>query len=275
MTYYGQLAMARLKPGNGLKIPTEPKPSVDQTEAFDRHELVRVVKILARLKQRDHLRPFILALREFDQSPGWQALTAGLAGTSGRPDLAVGVAKKAILNGTKMIEAAYPTMLPAKKPRRAVLEMPLVLAVIRQESAFDTKAISPAGARGLMQLLPRTARRVAKNLKLRYSRRRLTTDPAYNLTLGQAYLASLIDAFDGSYVLALAGYNAGPTRARQWVRANGDPRDRGVDVIDWIEMIPIGETRNYIQRVLEGVQVYRARLNHTEVALALERDLNR
>ena len=150
-----------------------------------------------------------------------------------------------------------------------------MLAVVRKESAFQPKAQSGAGARGLMQLLPRTARNMAKELKVKYARRRLTTDPRFNLKLGQAYLASLLRTFKGSYVLALAAYNAGPARARRWIRLHGNPRDESVDAIDWIEMIPIEETRNYIQRVMEGVQVYRGRLNGLEVALNLERDLKR
>jgi len=152
--------------------------------------------------------------------------------------------------------------------------VPLTLAVIRQESAFKVNAKSRASARGLMQLMPATAKKVAKDLKLRYSSMRLMTEPNYNMTLGQSYLARMIDRFDGSYVLALTAYNAGPKRAKRWIMDNGDPRDRGVDAIDWIEMIPFRETRNYIQRVLESLQVYRTRLAKTEVALRLEDDLH-
>jgi soluble lytic murein transglycosylase len=153
--------------------------------------------------------------------------------------------------------------------------LPLVLAVIRQESAFHPEAKSRAGARGLMQLMPGTARKVAKGLRMRYSRRRLTAEPEFNVKLGQAYLGDLIKEFDGSYVLALAAYNAGPGRARTWLRANGDPRESVSDAIDWVEMVPIGETRNYIQRVLEGLQVYRGRLLGAPVDMTLERDLRR
>ena len=205
-------------------------------------------------------------------------LAASLARGHGRPDLAISLAKKTGRMGRQLISVSYPTLNLRSRARLsdgATLERPLVFAVIRQESAFLADARSHAGARGLMQLLPRTARTVAKKLKIRYSRKRLTTDPAYNVKLGQRYLAQVIDTFDGSYVLALSAYNAGPARARQWIKLNGDPRDPTVDVVDWIEMIPIKETRNYVQRVLEGLQVYRQRLNHTEVALALERDLRR
>jgi soluble lytic murein transglycosylase len=277
-TYHGQLAAARIYPGNGLRLPADPQPIPEQSAAFEKHELVRVVRILGELGREDYLRTFIVALGEVDRSVGWRMLTASLARRHGRADLAIAVAKKAGRMGRHLISVAYPTVTLRSRARLsggAALESPLVMAVIRQESAFYPEAKSHAGARGLMQLLPRTARMVAKELKIRYSRKRLTTDPAFNLKLGQTYLAGMIDNYDGSYVLALSAYNAGPTRARQWIKLNGDPRDPTVDVIDWIEMIPIRETRNYVQRILEGLQVYRQRLNHTEVALALERDLRR
>ena len=126
-----------------------------------------------------------------------------------------------------------------------------------------------------MQILPRTAKKVAKNLKIKFSEKRLTSDPNYNMILGQAYLAKLIDEFEGSYVMALAGYNAGPGRAHRWARQNGSPRKKAIDTIDWIEMIPFKETRNYVQRVLENLQVYRMKLNDTVVLETLKQDLVR
>ncbi|MCB1150337.1 lytic transglycosylase domain-containing protein, partial [bacterium] len=122
---------------------------------------------------------------------------------------------------------------------------------------------------------PPTAKRTARSLSLRYSKAKLTTDADYNIRLGQAYLGGLIQKFNGSYVLALASYNAGPHRARRWMAENGDPRDTLVDAVDWVEMIPFSETRNYVQRVLENLQVYRTRMARTAVALNLENDLLR
>ncbi len=177
-----------------------------------------------------------------------------------------------------LVEAAYPLLKAsalAGGSGKSAIEAPLVMAMVRQESAFNPRATSGAGARGLMQLLPRTAYTVARRLKVRYSRSRLTSDSRYNLRLGQAYIAGLVQKYDGSYVLALAAYNAGPSRTDKWMRNNGDPRDGSVDVIDWIEMIPFDETRNYIQRVLENLQVYRRRLADRDVALMLESDLRR
>jgi hypothetical protein len=120
--------------------------------------------------------------------------------------------------------------------------------------------VSRAGARGLMQLMPSTAKWMAGKMGINYNEPLLTVDPKYNIAIGQAYLTGVLDGFSGSYVLSLAGYNAGPGRVRQWMREFGDPREPGRDVIDWIEMIPFNETRGYVQRVLEGLQVYRLRI---------------
>ena len=126
-----------------------------------------------------------------------------------------------------------------------------------------------------MQILPNTAKKIAQNLKVKYSKHRLISDPNYNMLLGQAYLAELIDEFDGSYILALAGYNAGPGRANRWVKQNGSPRKKTIDTIDWIEMIPFKETRNYVQRVLESLQVYRLITSNASAEKTLSQDLVR
>ena len=154
-------------------------------------------------------------------------------------------------------------------------EAALTLAIIRQESAFQTDALSPAGALGLMQLMPATAKSVATQLGLPFSKSRLTADATYNMTLGRSYLDGLIESYSGSYVLAIAGYNAGPRRVQEWLSQNRDPRLDSVDAIDWVESIPLSETRNYVQRVLENLQVYRARLGGTQIALSIEQDLKR
>ena len=146
---------------------------------------------------------------------------------------------------------------------------------MRQESAFQADAVSPAGAQGLMQLMPKTASETARALKISHSPGRLS-EPDYNLKLGQAYLRDMIADFGGSYILALAAYNAGPKRAREWLKAHGDPRAGVEEAVDWIEMIPIEETRNYVQRVLENLQVYRLKGNGgSHEAQLAERDLKR
>lgn len=150
----------------------------------------------------------------------------------------------------------------------------LVLAITRRESEFNPNAISGAGARGLMQLMPRTAQAVADGLEIEHRTGLLTADPAHNVTLGAAYLEELIEEFGLNIVLVSASYNAGPHRARRWIEANGDPRSAGVDVIDWIEMIPFNETRNYVMRVSESLAIYRARVKGTPVPITLRQELS-
>jgi len=276
-TYYGQLAAARIKGPTHMRLPEPPAPTDDETRAFASHEMTRASRMLHAFGQRKRLDPFILRLAELGDTPAWKAMSAALARSLGRPDLAVTVAKRSARSGHTFVREGYPVVpLPTVEARLPhPVEAPLLLAMIRQESAFQADARSSAGARGLMQVMPAMARRIAKRLKLPYSPRRLNGDRDYNIRVGRGYLAGLLDTYDGSYVLALAAYNAGPARVRAWIRANGDPRDGDVDVIDWIEQIPFSETRNYLQRTLESLQVYRGRLAETEVATTIETDLSR
>ena len=169
-----------------------------------------------------------------------------------------------------MIDYLYPVIkLPAGKDP----EPALVLGVIRQESAFDVTAVSSAGARGLMQLLPGTAKGMAKREGVNFAEKKLTSDSHYNITLGRAYLDDLLSRFGGSYVLTAAAYNAGPSRVRDWMTTYGDPRQRETDVVGWIESIPFDETRNYVMRIIENTQVYRARLNDGAANLRIAQDL--
>jgi soluble lytic murein transglycosylase len=159
---------------------------------------------------------------------------------------------------------------------RFALPEPWIRHVMGAESAFRVRAVSRAGAMGLMQLMPETAQQIGRQLKIgKFKDSRLTSDPKFNITLGRAYLDKMVDRFGGSYLLATAAYNAGPNRVRQWMDTYGDPRAADVDVVDWIESIPFDETRNYVQRVMENLQVYRSRLTKGPSALALEADLRR
>ncbi len=278
--YYGQLAIEKL-PENERKlaIPAEPKVSKDTIHKYAKNDMVRAVRILIQLGRRIHVKPFIMALYRSTDSPKWRAMTAALARIYERPDIAIRVAKDSLRkDGRVLLDSGYPALNPLPPIRNGSnwsLEVPLVLSVIRQESAFNPTAKSHAGARGLMQLMPATALNVAKQLRVSYSKNRLTSDPNYNLKLGQSYLLGLLERYNGSYVLALCAYNAGPHRANQWITQNGDPRDKDVDVIDWVEMIPFTETRNYVQRVMENLQVYRYRLAKTPIEAELEKDLSR
>lgn len=272
MTYYGQLAAARHYGDGNLRMPPEPHRDVVENGGFLDHELVAAVHRLTEAGLPGEIDPFIRRLSELGQTPGWRAQVAALARDRGRRDLAVLAAKKAIREGVNLSGAGFPRLNARLRPG---LEDPLVHAVIRQESAFNHEAISRAGARGLMQLMPATAKRVARQMAVPYRPSKLTRDIDYNLNIGQKYLADMIAKFEGSYILALAAYNAGPGRVQRWVRENGDPGDPAVDPIDWVEMIPLGETRNYVQRVMENLHVYRARLADEELAFNPEDDLRR
>ena len=256
-TFYGQLASAEAKGGAALDIPPDPQPTEDDVARFGRRELVDVVLVLHQLGQRDLQRPFLLRLADIVDTPGEHALVAALAQRVGGPELAIAAAKRSLRRGVFLVGAAYPRH---ELPRDFAVEPALVLAVARQESEFNARAISPAGARGLMQLMPATARSEARRLRIGYSEQRFLDDVHYNLTLGGSYLGALVDAYDGSYVLALTAYNAGGKRTRRWIRKWGDPRLGEIDLIDWIELIPVAETRNFVQRVIENLHVYRYRL---------------
>jgi soluble lytic murein transglycosylase len=271
-TYYGQLAAQRSGQRGPLQFATVPAPTAQQAAAFAKGELARIVQQLHEIDQADRAKAFLLRLVDLATTPAEHRLTAELAASLGRNDLMVATAKASRLDGVELVDQLYPVLsVPAgDRPEAA-----LTLAVIRQESAFQSDALSSAGALGLMQLMPATAKSVAKQVGLPYSKPRLTSDPAYNMTLGRAYLGGLIEDYGGSYVLAIAGYNAGPRRVSEWLSRNRDPRMKSVDAVDWVESIPLSETRNYVQRVLENLQVYRARIGGTQIALSIEQDLKR
>lgn len=258
-TFYGQLALAALGRRPADALPAEPEPTPDQVRRFEARDLARVVRMLAAADLADWIRPFVLKLDEIADDPGERTLVGRLARDAGRLELSVRAAKQASQDGVTLVETGYPVIdTPAGGPERALL-----LAVSRQESEFNARAVSPAGARGMMQLMPATAKSVAKSIDIAWRADGLH-DPPYNMRLGSAYLEDLLGNYRGSYVMAIAAYNAGPGRVSRWVKDFGDPRQRDPDeLIDWIELIPIAETRNYVQRVLEGVEVYRARLGRS------------
>jgi len=274
--FYGQLALQEIGVSR-LPIPAEHVVEPADVAAFDADELVRVARALMSVQRLDpspagenRVGSFLRRVAARADTAARQALAGRLALEAGRRDVAIAAAKSA--DDAFLVQAGYPTLEAAKTSRP---EAALVHGVIRQESVFDPDAVSRAGARGLMQLMPGTAEEVSRRLGERYARARLTAEPDYNIRLGTAYLQEMIERFDGSYVLAVAAYNAGPGRVRQWIDRFGDPRREGVDVVDWIETIPIYETRNYVQRVLEATQVYRQRLEGNLAPLALAEDLRR
>jgi peptidoglycan lytic transglycosylase len=270
-TFYGQLAAHQLGHDAPPRPVPEPLPATAELAQFNDDEVVRAARIFFELGDAAHGKIFLLHMADNAKSPAKFAMLASLAEISGRIDLAIAVAKRAIEAGTPLMVHGYPV---TKIPDGGTAEHSLLFAVTRQESAFEREAVSRVGARGLMQLMPATASFIANKMQLPFSADRLTADGIYNVLLGRAYLETLIEDFGGSYALAIASYNAGPGRVRQWIRDYGDPRGGNIDMVDWIEMIPINETRNYVQRVLENLQIYRGQVGR-DSAFSLASDLAR
>lgn len=275
VAFYGQLSAAEIRPGEPLRLPQDPVMDPTEEANFRGHELTRAVGLLAAAGERDAQRAFLLRLAEIGKTRPWKHSAATLAANIGRPELGIAIARQSIRVGMPLIGPGYPLTSAVEYGQSAGVETPLVLAIIRQESSFDVSATSPAGAQGLMQLMPGTARDVSAKLGIAYSPSSLIGSPEYNISLGSSYIAEMLQRFGGSYILALAAYNAGPSRVNQWLVRNGDPRLGPEAAIDWIELIPFNETRNYVQRCLENLQVYRTRLGNVQLAQTLAGDLAR
>jgi len=271
-TFYGQLAAHQLGKDAPPKPEPEPRASADEQARFNAQELVRAAKWFFAAGDRDHARTCLLQLADSAKTPTEFGMLASIAESYGRIDVAIAVARRSIDAGLPLMVHGYPI---TPLPEGGTAERSLLFAIVRQESAFAPDARSGVGARGLMQLMPATAASVAAKLQVPYSADRLTSDGVYNILLGRAYIEKLIEDFGGSYALAIAGYNAGPGRVRQWLRDFGDPRGRDIDMVDWIEMIPFTETRIYVQRVLENLQIYRGQDRQNGSAFSLVSDLAR
>jgi len=253
-TFYGQLATERL--GTRLALPASATALVTPTDRarVAANPLARAAQLLASIGARDRQSTFLRALAERATTPAERQAIADLGPSVGRPDLAVIVGKAGRNIGEAWSASAYPSlMLTTALPDN---RWSITHAITRQESQFDQFIRSHAGALGLMQLMPATARGLATKLGLGYSVSRLTSDQDYNVTLGSTYYGQLLDQWGGNNVLAVASYNAGAGNVRKWIALNGDPREPGVDVVAWIEAIPFSETRTYVERVLENAVVY-------------------
>jgi len=258
--FYGQLALERL--GRIVPAPSG-TPSLLVTEAqrqaFNQKRLVRATRLLGQQGLRSEQSLFVRSLSENIDSDAERLLAVELSTQIWRPDLAVWTARSARNAGSAFYyKATYPTHSANVPSGRS---WSLVHGITRQESSFDKAAVSHAGARGMMQLMPGTAREQAGKMGTGYDYGRLTSDPNYNVMLGSAYFQRLVNMWDGNYPLAVASYNAGAGNVRKWVNSYGDPRGN-VDIVSWIEKIPFEETRGYVQRVLENSVVY-DRLNPT------------
>ncbi|MDC0738003.1 lytic transglycosylase domain-containing protein [Cognatishimia sp. SS12] len=207
------------------------------------------------------------------QDPSNMAAMGAMAIDMNEPHLAVMLGKRFAQYG-QTVTAPYYALHSLATRRDLPVPPEMVLSIARRESEFDPKVVSGANAQGLMQILPGTAKEVAEEIGTPYSKPRLLSDPAYNVTLGTAYLAKLIEEFDGNVIMVAAGYNAGPSRPTRWMATNGDPRRRGgMDIVDWIEHIPFNETRNYVMRVAESLPVYRARLGKAPLPVPFSQEL--
>ena len=257
-TYYGQLSHLKIFKNEKYTLSNSSKIDESYKKDFFKKDLYKLVHLLHELDKDKYTKHILryLALDNIDK--GSEILSAQLATDILRYDFAIQISKIASYEKRFHNKYNYPVInTPSYVAGRKIPDQALILAVIRQESEFDSKANSYAGAKGMMQLMTYTAKVVAKQAKLPYSKSRLTQDPEYNIKLGSHYLAGLILEYDGSYPFAIAAYNAGPKRVRYWKKLNKDPQKRQIDYVDWIELIKFKETRNYVQRVLENYNVYR------------------
>ena len=251
--FYGQLANNRI--GNDrLRIDwVELDTELASQSALTYHPFASAIRILTNAGLPEYNDAFFAKLLPLAKSEADYSYIAWLAKAGHRYDYAIRAAKLMYNDHHKMLRIGYPN-LPHLTPK--VTTQSHILGLIRQESIFNPRAGSHVGAKGLMQLMPPTAREQAGKLGLKYSLSDLIDDPEYNTTLGTAYIERMLNYYDGNFVLATAAYNAGFGRINGWVRTFGDPRNADIDVVDWIESLPVYETRNYIQRVLEGARVY-------------------
>jgi soluble lytic murein transglycosylase len=277
-TFHGLLALGKLEPGRThIEIEPPEAPTEAQIERFRKLEVGKVVALAHNAKLgRSIERIFLRQLSTLDGSEGWAAMSAHLAHAVDDTQTGVRIGKAAIARGQNLIYYSYPVhALPEYKPLRKPPETAVLFGLARQETEFDTEIISGAGARGILQVMSGTAKFVCRQYRIKCSTDRLHKDASYNTMIASAYVADRLEEFSGSYILGLSSYNAGPGRTRQWIREFGDPRDASVDPIDWIERIPIEETRRYVIKVLANIQIYRARLGEAETALRLREDLSR
>ena len=247
-TYYGQLSHMKIYPNKLFELENLMEVDKNTIEKFNTSELAKIVYLLDEIDKDKHTKHILRHMALENIQSGSEILAAQLATEIGRYDFAIQISKIASYEKRFHNKFNYPIISTPKYINgRKIPESAFILSIIRQESEFDLSANSWAGAKGLMQLMPYTAKVVAKQAKLPYSKSRLTTDPEYNINLGSHYIAGLILEYDGSYPFAIAAYNAGPKRVRYWKKINKDPQKNQIDYIDWIELIRFEETRNYVQ----------------------------
>jgi soluble lytic murein transglycosylase len=273
-TYYGQLARARLGLTDlGLRAP--PRLTAEEREVLSHLEVVRAVELLYQLNERDMIASIYAELGESGNDVAGMRMLGEVAAKHNDGRAMVLLGSGAFGRGLPLDYYAYPVVgLPHYAPVAPPIESAVAYSIARQESHFNQKVVSSAKAMGLMQVTPEAAKDTARRFKVTYDRKRLLSDPVYNMQMGAAELSNLLRYYNGSYLLTFAGYNAGMGRVRQWIAAYGDPRDSKIDPVDWVERLPISETRNYVMRIMENLQVYRARFGGGQ-GLVIEADLRR
>jgi soluble lytic murein transglycosylase len=278
--YYGQLAAVKMATRKGqsarLTLPPEKRATPQDFVRLNAHPMMSAINMLSEIGENQFFRQFALALDDELETEGEHQALSEFARAKGEPSTAIRVAKTGLNRGVLATEAAFPILPIPRIVGYGQIEDGYSLAITRQESEFNTNAVSGANARGLMQFVPATAASQARKMGIPHDTSWLTTRPSHNLTLGSAHLYDLVSNFYGSYVMAAAAYNAGPGRPRTWVQTYGDLRETDLETaIDWVEKIPFSETRNYVQRVMENLQVYRARLAGGSAPLKIDQDLMR
>lgn len=277
-TFHGLLAIKKLEPERtSIEVKPPKLPTAEQIERFNSFDAVKATVLARKVGlSRQYTRGFLTALRIGLSSEEESGMVAHLAESIGDTQMSLRVAKSAIARGHNLLTYGYPIhSFPAYKPLRKPPELAFLLGIARQETEFDSQIVSGAGAKGLLQVMTITAKHVCRDYKIKCDIKRLLSDSSYNAMIASAYIGDRMEEFDGSYVIGLASYNAGPGRARQWIKAFGDPRDPKIDPIDWIERIPIRETREYVGKVLSNIQIYRARIGQSSDALRIDQDLLR
>ncbi len=268
MTYYGQLAFNKINPGGNFELKDQSSFDKDYEKEFKKNKLIRHLILLKELNATQLGKDIFKHLADLNIEKGSEVLAADLATNLERYDFAIQISKKASYEKRFYNKYNYPIIATPKVINNKTMpNSEVILAIIRQESEFDKSANSWAGARGMMQLMKYTAKIVAKQAKLPYRLSKLTTDPEYNIKLGSYYFNSLIEDYNGVYPFAIAAYNAGPNRVKTWRRVNGDPSKGQLSYINWIEQIRFEETRNYVQRVLENINVYKYILSKEPVKI--------
>jgi soluble lytic murein transglycosylase len=273
-SFYGQIALARIDASPTLHVNDMSVDASAVRDDFEKEELTRAMRVLADLGQVNILRIFAVREQELHSDAAHAKILAQTMVDLGFREIAVRISKNASYAGMPMLQFTHPVIaLPPYAGTGAAPDPAYILGLIRQETEFDPDAVSRSGARGLMQLMPASAKADAARAGLAWRPNDLTADPSYNIQLGMAEFQGYIGDWSGSLVLAIASYNAGRNNVKKWVASNGDPRLATTDPIDWIESIPFGETRNYVQRVLENAQIYRNRLGGRDQPLRILPDV--